>query len=321
MARAKKEIEGDIGRIDGVFHLDRPSSTGLIQGKASPPSTVLSAEMAEMAVLDELFEHELLVLFSSNLAESGGIGQVEQAARTAVMAQFAERRSSRGQNTLALELGTRAWSESDDTNPDGGSFLSQQLEEKRRRFGMTQQECITALERALTLGLPNVIVSTRDFAALMEQQHLFTTDFFQEQIGRTATGNGSQQNGAHGRPDISTAYMAPRNEVEKLLAGLWTDAFRFQEIGVDDNFFELGGHSLLAVQLLKNINETFSARIALKDLFDGPTIAQLAARLSATPPETEDAAALESLLAEIEGMSQEQLRAELNANPQGTKIG
>ena len=118
----------------------------------------------------------------------------------------------------------------------------------------------------------------------MEQQHLFTTDFFQQQIGNSATGNG---NGAsHGRPDVSTSYTAPSNEVETLLVELWQGTFRIHEIGVADNFFELGGHSLLAVQLLKNMNQTFSSKITLKDLFDGPTIAQLAAKISGAPADS-----------------------------------
>ena len=103
---------------------------------------------------------------------------------------------------------------------------------------MTAQECVAALQRALSLSIPDVIISTRDFNALMEQQHLFTTDFFQQQIGDSASNNG---NGAsHGRPDVSTSYAAPRNEVEALLVELWQGTFRIQEIGVADNFFELG---------------------------------------------------------------------------------
>jgi acyl carrier protein len=244
---------------------------------------------------------------------------VDQAARSAVITHFAERRASSGRPTVALELGTRAWTEAADENPDSSSFLSQQLEEKRQRFGMTAQECVAALQSALSLSLPNVIISTRDFNALMEQQHLFTTDFFQQQIGDSSAGNGNGNGSgtSHGRPDISTSYTAPRNELETLLVELWQGTFRIQEIGVADNFFELGGHSLLAVQLLKNMNQAFSSKITLKDLFDGPTIAQLAAKISGTPVDSDDAAELEALLAEIEGMSADDLRAELDGSKEG----
>jgi acyl carrier protein len=317
LKRVKAQIEHELGAVQGVFHLDKPAKTGLILGKATPPSGSLRNDLAELAALDQTFGNELLVIFSSNLAESGGIGQVDQAARNAVITHFAERRAATGRPTMALELGTRAWTETAEENPDSGSFLSQQLEEKRQRFGMTAQECVAALQRALLLSVPDVIVSTRDFNALMEQQHLFTTDFFQQQIGDSAASNGNGNGASHGRPDVSTSYTAPRNEVERLLVDLWQSTFRIQEIGVADNFFELGGHSLLAVQLLKNMNQTFSSKITLKDLFDGPTIEQLAARISGTPADSDDAAELEALLAEIEGMSADDLRAELDGSKEG----
>ncbi len=315
LKRIKAQIEREVGAVHGVFHLDKAAKTGLILGKATPPSGSLRNDLAELAALDQAFGNELLVIFSSNLAESGGIGQVDQAARSAVIAHFAERRASSGRPTMALELGTRAWTETAEENPDSSSFLSQQLEEKRQHFGMTAQECVAALQRSLALSLPDVIVSTRNFNALMEQQHLFTTDFFQQQIGDSASNNGNGNGASHGRPDVSTAYTAPRNEVETLLVDLWQGTFRIQEIGVADNFFELGGHSLLAIQILKNMNQTFSSKITLKDLFDGPTIEQLAAKISGTPADSDDAAELEALLAEIEGMSADDLRAELD----GTK--
>jgi acyl transferase domain-containing protein len=319
MMQVRSAVERDLGPIHGIFHLERASKTGLIQGKPVPPSTVLRVELAELVSLEQAFKGiGFLALFSSNLAESGGLGQVEQAARNAVLNCFSEYHAEQGKRVLTIELGTRGWRETDEDNPDSGSFIYRQLEEKRQRFGMTLEECLHTVERVLELNLPSVIVSTRDFSALMEQQHLFTTEFFHQQMEKSASRNGASAS-AHARPEISTSYEPPRNEVEKLLVEIWRSAFRFEQIGVDDNFFELGGHSLLAVQLLKNINETFSSRLALKDLFNAPLIAQLAPLISGTPADDEDAKALEALLAEIEGMSEEKLRAELNSSPEQVK--
>lgn len=44
--------------------------------------------------------------------------------------------------------------------------------------------------------------------------------------------------------------MAPSNETEEIIAGLWCEALGLTEVGVDDNFFELGGNSLLGVELI-----------------------------------------------------------------------
>ncbi|HKT52101.1 MAG TPA: beta-ketoacyl synthase N-terminal-like domain-containing protein, partial [Candidatus Angelobacter sp.] len=247
VARVKRQIQTELGEIRGVFHLDRAAKTGLILGKTGSPSAEVRNHLAELTALESTFPDELLVLFSSNLAECGGIGQVDHAACASVIAHFADRRSAAGRPTLAVELGTRSWSELNTESPDSGSFLSQQLEEKRQRFGMTQQECVNAVFRAIAISMSNVIVSTRDFNALMAQQHLFTADFFQEQMEQADALETANAQAGHGRPDVSSAYVPPRNEVEKLLVLIWKDAFRFDEIGVDDNFFELGGHSLMAV--------------------------------------------------------------------------
>jgi acyl carrier protein len=94
----------------------------------------------------------------------------------------------------------------------------------------------------------------------------------------------------------------------------WKAALGFQTIGVRDNFFELGGHSLLAVQLVKRINETFSAELALRDFFDAPTIAQLAAVVAGEQSAVEDTELLESVLSEIESLSDEEVQSALRGH-------
>src|SRR5262249_47899332 len=44
-----------------------------------------------------------------------------------------------------------------------------------------------------------------------------------------------------GGPDLQGAYVAPRNETEQVLAGIWSELLGVERIGIDDNFFELGG--------------------------------------------------------------------------------
>jgi len=51
---------------------------------------------------------------------------------------------------------------------------------------------------------------------------------------------------------------------------------KLERIGVHDNFFELGGHSLTATQVVARLQRTFGSAIVLRDMFDFPTIAELA---------------------------------------------
>src|SRR5215813_12705730 len=55
------------------------------------------------------------------------------------------------------------------------------------------------------------------------------------------------------RQAIEVQFIAPRNELEKILAEIWTNVLK-REVGVQDNFFDLGGHSLMATQLLSKIS-------------------------------------------------------------------
>jgi amino acid adenylation domain-containing protein len=78
------------------------------------------------------------------------------------------------------------------------------------------------------------------------------------------------------RSAASEEMVAPRNEVERKLARIWSEVLEVDEIGVHDSFFALGGHSLLAVRLFAEIERQMGARLPLAALFQTATIAGLA---------------------------------------------
>ena len=77
------------------------------------------------------------------------------------------------------------------------------------------------------------------------------------------------------RPALAEAFLAPRSGVEEMLASIWSDVLGVR-VGVNDNFFELGGHSLLATQVMSRVREAFGIEIALRSLFEQPTVRELA---------------------------------------------
>lgn len=86
------------------------------------------------------------------------------------------------------------------------------------------------------------------------------------------------------RPQLETAYTAPRHETERLITEVWQAVLKVDRVGVHDNFFDLGGHSLLVVQVNQRLTQIFQRAIPMVDMFRYPTVAGLAAYLH--PQET-----------------------------------
>ncbi|ACB75251.1 non-ribosomal peptide synthetase [Opitutus terrae] len=74
-------------------------------------------------------------------------------------------------------------------------------------------------------------------------------------------------------------HVAPRNATEAQLAAIWGAVLGLGRVSVTANFFELGGHSLKATQVVSRICREFGCEVALRELFNQPTIAEFAATL------------------------------------------
>jgi amino acid adenylation domain-containing protein len=77
------------------------------------------------------------------------------------------------------------------------------------------------------------------------------------------------------------AYEAPQGELEATLAQIWSELLGVERISRHDSFFVLGGHSLLAVQMISRSRTALGISIAMHTLFEAPTVAALAQRVSA----------------------------------------
>jgi hypothetical protein len=85
--------------------------------------------------------------------------------------------------------------------------------------------------------------------------------------------------GAAERPALAAAYVAPTDEWQRLVAGVWQTILGIGGIGIHDNFFELGGHSLLLTQAATRVRKAAGLDLPLSTLFSKLTIAELAADL------------------------------------------
>ena len=82
-------------------------------------------------------------------------------------------------------------------------------------------------------------------------------------------------------PVVLAPKRQPAGEQERRLCALFAELFDVPTVGVDDHFLDLGGNSLLATRLVSRIRSTLGAELGIRDVFETPTVAGLAARIAA----------------------------------------
>ncbi|WP_406724089.1 amino acid adenylation domain-containing protein [Streptomyces sp. GD-15H] len=77
--------------------------------------------------------------------------------------------------------------------------------------------------------------------------------------------------------DSPAAFTAPQSATERAVAAIWQELLQVDEVSRDAGFFELGGDSLTAIRVAQRLDRRFGVELTLRQLFDRPTLSQVAA--------------------------------------------
>jgi NAD(P)-dependent dehydrogenase (short-subunit alcohol dehydrogenase family) len=279
------------GGLDGVVHaagvagLDAARPLGELT--AAAVDAQLGAKLFGLLHLDRALaeaglEPAVRLLFSSLSVELGGLGYAAYAAANAAMDALAQRlgqaeSGAAGGRWLAVD-----W---DGWRPEAGAAAARVGGEAYELAltpvaGAAAFDRLVGLERGGALG--RVVVSTADLGARVERwvRHPGGPAGPGSAAGAAAgpsAADGRSDAGGHPRPDLQNAFIAPGDDTERAVAAVWQRLLGIDRVGVHDNFFELGGTSLLGVQVMAEVNRRFGVEVPTVGLFEGPTVAALAA--------------------------------------------
>ena len=107
------------------------------------------------------------------------------------------------------------------------------------------------------------------------------------------------------RPELAEGFAAPRTALEIQVAEVWMEVLGVDRVGLRDSFWSLGGHSLLATRVFSRLYDALGVDLPLQTLFEAPTLGRFATAVG----EKLVAEQGDDLLAELDGLSEEEIRA------------
>ncbi|MEZ4660713.1 MAG: AMP-binding protein [Caldilineaceae bacterium] len=122
------------------------------------------------------------------------------------------------------------------------------------------------------------------------------------------------------RPELKSQYMAPRNDLERLLANLLAELLELDKVGVLDNFFELGGHSLQATRYVARVGQALRLELPLWTFLRAPSVAALAEHLLEPPEAGARLMRIAQLQLQLAALSDDEVQALLQSKRQAPQV-
>ncbi len=270
MRGAIAAIRDRFGPIEGVIHAAGVPGGGLLATRdRAEAAAVLRPKVAGARVLARVLADAppaLIVHCGALAAWTGGPGQADYAAANAFLAAFGARGAARSV--------TLAWGPWREVGMAARQPVPPGLEAwvaARDAVALAPAAAVAAFRDALALGVSEAAIVPADPAELTRR------------LAAALAARPTVDAVAHGRPELVTPYVAPRDARETAIAAAWAEVLGVDRVGIHDGFFELGGHSLLGLALAARLETVLGQPLPLATLVRAATVARLAAALDEAP--------------------------------------
>ncbi|MCM3337224.1 SDR family NAD(P)-dependent oxidoreductase [Paenibacillus sp. MER TA 81-3] len=269
------------GAIHGVIHAAGTADGALIQRRTREiDERALAAKVTGTRVLGRVLEGmrlDFVLLCSSLVSVLGAVGQAGYCAANAYLDAYAYyKRAQDGTHVVSIDwdgwqvVGMAAAAEQEIATASAQAGVRAQGPDNLTR--LLPEEGVAVFRQALGFRLPQVTVSTVDLPLRMQAARASS---LQTLIEGEQSGAGPKAI----RPDVSTAYVPPEDELEQTMAELWRDYLGIDQVGAHDNFFELGATSLDMIQMNTKLQRALQHEVSVVDMFSHPTVHALAESL------------------------------------------
>ena len=297
------QVRERFGELHGVIHAAGTYGGGMIQLKTPQmAASVLAPKVKGTLVLEAVLKDlqpDFLILCSSLAAIVGELGQADYCAANTFLDSFAFYHTAQ-QRVQTISINWDTWQEVgmavNALTPYKKSLKYNVEAEKRLQNGILPQEGVEVFKRIINSSvISQIIVSTNDIQARLR----WTESFQFPELPVTASI-------LHQRPNLQSAYVPPRNEMEQQIAAIWQKMLGFQQIGIQDNFFEVGGDSLVGMRIMNQLSKAFEVDLSMHLLFMMPTVEGMAEVIKQKQMELRDDEQLAEVLKNVSQMSEEE---------------
>ncbi|MFE6400798.1 amino acid adenylation domain-containing protein [Streptomyces alboflavus] len=279
-----ERIEEHVGRIGCVVHAAGEAGGGLISRRDGAAMRQVTAAKLRGALLTErLIERhrpDFAVYCSSMAAYFGGVGQFDYAAAAGLLDGFARHRSGEAEATARLGIGWDIWSE---VGMARDALRSDARHQAHLMVGLAVKEGQRLFARALTLGLPQLLVSTTDIDRARE--------FY---VAPSRTPAGTRDNAAApsapsgGRSAGRQAEREPE-QVAARLGGWARTLLGLDDIDPDASLYDHGADSLLMLDLIAKVEEHYGVDVELSELSHRVSLNEVRSRIAAVTRDADPA--------------------------------